>query len=499
MRDVQQSEGRARRWSLSARLLILSSLVTILGFSAVCGSVMLDMRHGEEELARQTSENLATTIDADIGRTIELYDLSLRAVVSGMAMPEITALSKPLRHLVLFDHAATASHFGAIQVFDAKGDLVVDAGTLDPKPENRADEQFFSVHRDDGEAGLFVSRPMLHRGSYAIVLSRRITDAEGGFAGVVVGSIRFTYFHELFDRLRLDRDETISVIRKDGMVLMRTPFDLDMVGKTLSQGPIARRMLVERSGAIWGVGPQDGLSRLYVWRNGGKHLLVVVGKPESNIYGLWQKQAIRIGGVMLALIAFVAAVTLFLAREIGRRARAEDRLEELATTDALTGLRNRRKFDSVLALEWRRAMRQSMPLALLLIDADHFKAFNDTFGHQPGDHALTSIAVCIASSANRAADCAARYGGEEFALLLPGMTAEEACKVAEVIRRKVEQLQEGPARVTISAGVASLTPLVTMPASVLVEAADKALYAAKAAGRNCTVIAPQASHRALVA
>jgi PleD family two-component response regulator len=79
------------------------------------------------------------------------------------------------------------------------------------------------------------------------------------------------------------------------------------------------------------------------------------------------------------------------------------------------------------------------------------------------------------------------------------MTAAEAYKIGEVIRRKVEQLQEGPARVTISAGVASLTPLVTMPASVLVEAADKALYAAKAAGRNCAVIAPQAAHRALVA
>jgi diguanylate cyclase (GGDEF)-like protein len=495
---MRQREGKTRRWPLSAKLLILSSLVTILGFSAVCGTVMLDMRRGEEELARQTSENLATTIEADIGRTIELYDLSLRAVVSGMLLPEVSTLSTSLRHLVLFDHAATASHFGAIQVFDPKGDLVVDAATLEPKPENRSDEQFFRVHRDDGEAGLFVSRPTLHRGAYSIVLSRRITDAEGGFAGVVVGSIRFTYFHELFDRLRLDKDETISVFRKDGMVLMRTPFDLDVIGKNLGQGLLMRRMLVERTGAAWADGPADGLARLYVWRNGGRQLLVVVGKPSSNIYGLWKRQAIRIGGVMLALIGFVAAVTLFLAREIGRRARAEDKLEQLATTDALTGLRNRRKFDSMLALEWRRAVRQSTPLALLLIDADHFKAFNDTFGHQPGDHALMTIASCISSSANRAADCAARYGGEEFALLLPGMTAEEAFNVAETIRGKVERLPDALATLTISVGVASLVPLVTMESSLLVEAADKALYAAKAAGRNRAVIAPPA-HLALVA
>jgi diguanylate cyclase (GGDEF)-like protein len=487
----QHIAGKTRRWPLSAKLLILSSLVTILGFSAVCGTVMLDMRRGEEELARQTSENLATTIDADIGRTIELYDLSLRAVVSGMVLPEITSLSKPMRHLVLFDHAATATHFGAIQVFDAKGDLVIDAATFDPKPENRANEEFFTVHRNDGEAGLFISRPMLHRGAYAIVLSRRITDAEGGFAGVVVGSIRFSYFHEFFDRLRLGRDETISVIRKDGMRLMRTPFDIEMVGQDMSQRQVMRRMLVERGGAIWGINPTDGLAKLYVWRNSGHQLLVVVGKPAINIFGMWKKQAMRIGGIMLGLVCFVAAVTLFLAREIGRRARAEDRLEELATTDALTGLRNRRRLDSVLAVEWRRAIRQSMPLALLLIDADHFKTFNDRFGHQSGDQALVMIAACIAGSAKRAADCAARYGGEEFALLLPGMTAEEARKVAERIRTQVEQLR-GPARLTISIGVASMTPLVTMPSSSLVEAADKALYAAKDAGRNCAVIATPA-------
>src|SRR5260221_13817320 len=110
MRSGNAGTG-GRRWPLSAKLLILSSLVTILGFPAVCGSVMFDMRRGEEALARQTSENLATTIDADIGRTVELYDLSLRAVVSGMTTPEIGQLSKEMRQLILFDHAASSSHF----------------------------------------------------------------------------------------------------------------------------------------------------------------------------------------------------------------------------------------------------------------------------------------------------------------------------------------------------------------------------------------------------
>ena len=92
-----------------------------------------------------------------------------------MVMPEIKDVSKAIRHLILFDHAATAKHFGAIQVFDAKGNLTIDAATLDPAPENRGDEEYFKVHRDQPDAGLFISRPMLHRGAYSIVLSRRIT------------------------------------------------------------------------------------------------------------------------------------------------------------------------------------------------------------------------------------------------------------------------------------------------------------------------------------
>src|SRR5512139_3034353 len=106
-----------RRWRVSAKLLVASSVATVLGFSAICASVMLDMRRGEEQLARQMLENLAAGIDADIGRNIELYDLSLRAVASNMVMPEIKDVSKPVLHLILFDHAATAKHLGAIQVF----------------------------------------------------------------------------------------------------------------------------------------------------------------------------------------------------------------------------------------------------------------------------------------------------------------------------------------------------------------------------------------------
>jgi diguanylate cyclase (GGDEF)-like protein len=473
---------------LSAKTLIISAISTVIGFSAICASVMLDLRRGEEVVAHQSLENLATSIDADISRNIELYDLSLRAVASSMLLPEIDEVSKPIRHLILFDHAATARHFGAIQVYDATGHLKVDSATLDPQAEDRSGEQYFQVHRNNPDVGLHISRPTLYRGTYALVLSRRISAPDGRFLGVVVGSIRFSYFHELFGRLTLAPGDSITVLRHDGTVIMRTPFDLDYIGKNLANVPGVARALSEPSGWYASRGALDEIPRLMVWRDGTKPLVVLAGKPWSEVYRLWRTQAIRIGATMLALIVFVVAATLIAAREMARRTEAEARLEELATTDALTGLKNRRKFDAAIESEWHRAMRHRTPLALLMIDADHFKSYNDNHGHQAGDQMLIGIAICITDSVRRAGDCAVRYGGEEFAVLLPGLAEADALSVAETIRCKVQSWSDETAPATVSVGVASVTPAPNADWTGLVQAADQALYAAKAAGRNRCVV-----------
>lgn len=491
MRFGWRKEAASRPWRLSAKLLMVSSVATVIGFSAICANVLLDMRRGEEALARQTLENLASGIDSDINRNIELYDLSLRAAASNMTLPEIKDLRQPIQHLLLFDRAATAKHFGALQVFDAAGQLTIDASTLDPQPENCGDEEYFQFHRDRPDSGLFISRPMLQRGAYAIMLSRRITGPDGRFLGVVAGSLRYSYFHDLIGRLSLGPDDTITVLRQDRTIIMRRPFDLDIIGQNLAERPNWNPARMN-GGSYSGVGPVDPMPRLYIRGSGAGPLNVVVGKPLDIILSFWLKEATRIAAIMAALILFVLGVTLFLAREIGRRAEAEDKLEELATTDALTGLNNRRKFDTSIDAEWRRATRQQTPVALLMIDADHFKAYNDAFGHQAGDEVLIGIAICISHSARRAGDCAARHGGEEFAVLLPGCLAAEALVVAETIRLKVQQWSD---HTTVSIGVASLTPHAGLEWSELVGAADKALYAAKAGGRNRSVVAtvPQLS------
>jgi diguanylate cyclase (GGDEF)-like protein len=163
-------------------------------------------------------------------------------------------------------------------------------------------------------------------------------------------------------------------------------------------------------------------------------------------------------------------------------------LEKLATRDGLTGLANRRCFDDTLAAEWARALRQSQPISLLMVDVDNFKAYNDANGHLGGDECLKRIATAVASEM-RANDLVARYGGEEFAVILPNQALKGAAIVAERIRRRVEQLQlpSGLAplrKVTVSIGAATAIAGPDNCASELVAIADAALYRAKHLGRN---------------
>lgn len=164
-------------------------------------------------------------------------------------------------------------------------------------------------------------------------------------------------------------------------------------------------------------------------------------------------------------------------------------LKRISAIDGLTGIANRRLFDDSLAREWRRARRGSSSIALMMCDVDHFKRFNDHYGHQAGDDCLRRVATGIAGQFERAADIAARYGGEEFAIIMPETTQDGACHVAEKILQNIRSLNiphvDSPhARVTLSIGIASTIPGVDNPPDDLILAADRALYCAKTEGRD---------------
>jgi len=173
---------------------------------------------------------------------------------------------------------------------------------------------------------------------------------------------------------------------------------------------------------------------------------------------------------------------------------ANKELERLSTTDGLTGLANRRFFDDLSVREWRRCERMKKPMALVMVDVDHFKKYNDTYGHQGGDQCLRAVAAQVARAAPRASDLAARYGGEEFVLVLGETTVDGAKWVANNIRQHVADLNmphsaSSIGHVSVSCGVASLLPLEDMPFDILLKVADEALYKAKEQGRNRVVCA----------
>jgi diguanylate cyclase (GGDEF)-like protein/PAS domain S-box-containing protein len=190
-----------------------------------------------------------------------------------------------------------------------------------------------------------------------------------------------------------------------------------------------------------------------------------------------------------------------ISRDVTQQKNAEAKLTALAILDGLTGLANRRRFDERLQEEWARACREGTSLSLLMVDLDHFKKFNDQYGHPAGDACLQAVAQVLATEARRPADLAVRYGGEEFAMLLPNTDAAGCKLVGERIRRGLQQLSIPHAlnipskRVTVSLGGTAIRLRADGPAesSSLVQMADRALYAAKEGGRDRLIMADRAT------
>lgn len=167
-----------------------------------------------------------------------------------------------------------------------------------------------------------------------------------------------------------------------------------------------------------------------------------------------------------------------------------EQLRQLSVIDGLTGLLNRRRFDEILAEEWLRASREKKPLSLLMIDIDHFKEYNDTYGHLMGDSALRKVAKSLAESTQRHIDRLARYGGEEFVAILPDTDLDGALKVAEKMRQTISRLKtehlgsSTSSTLSVSIGVSSVVPSGNHSQLTLIQQADSALYEAKESGRN---------------
>lgn len=248
------------------------------------------------------------------------------------------------------------------------------------------------------------------------------------------------------------------------------------------------------------------LSRLqFVWGLGSAAVMMLILNLSHVLVGTRDLQLVTIHNFIFFASAMFALVGTFLIERGLRQNYLQSRLlafenhdleesnlrlQYLTAIDGLTQIANRRSLDMTLTTEWQRALRKREPLGVVMIDVDHFKLFNDTYGHQAGDECLRGVAAALKDFARRPGDLAARYGGEEFVLVLTNATAQQARLVAQRVRDKILELaiphqRSSHGSVTASFGVASMVPSQSHGGpEVLLLAADQALYRAKHAGRN---------------
>jgi len=483
---------------LFPNVIIYCGIIVALVMLCLCSLVLYQSRQDAFLHSRETSMNVALIAERDIIRNFEIYALSLQAAVDSLQQPAIRVLPRHLQRALLFDRAVAAQYPGAMLVLDAAGNIVIDEQQEDaPRQGNFADREYFTVQRDNPSAGLYISHPFpsrLRNGELTIALTRRISNPDGSFAGIVLVGLSLQYFRDLFGGLSLGPGGAISLTLTDGTLLMRQPFDASSIGVSMKSTANFAKFSAAEHGSFIGTAAIDGVRRLYVFdRLAGLPMILNIGVAEDDIYAAWKRRTRVIGSLMLVFgLAFVGLSMLF-ASQFRQRARAESELRRLARTDGLTGLLNRRTLDEILNLEWLRAQRSLQTLSVLFIDIDHFKAYNDGYGHQTGDDTLIAVGCRINENLLRPADLAARYGGEEFVVVLPNMSQESAVRLAESIRESVGEMAlphsaSEHARVTVSIGVASCAPGDFAEVSALLKAADEALYRAKSEGRNRVVV-----------
>ena len=473
--------------------------ILLLGVCATCGTLLVDAHRQARRDAGRSVDNVAAALGFDLFRNVELLDLSIKAVVEGWSNDEVRALKPSLRRQVLFDHSAAARHFGPILVLDRYGSLLETSDASAPTAGSYADRKEFQAHAADATLGLFISKPFRDGpdGLWSLAFSRRLSDPDGSFAGIVTGTLRLSYLQDAYGRMQLGKDALMTLYGLDGTLLAREPRADSKLGTVVLTADAMAQLRHGQSPSddtFEATSPIDGITRVFgSSRVGTLPLIQYAAVSDEEVYAAFRTRAAEIGILLAALSTGIALLLVVAKREIDHRMAAESRLHELATTDDLTGLMNRRAFKAVLDRERRAGDGRQGSVGLLMIDVDHFKSFNDTYGHGAGDLALCRIAAAIASAASRHGGLASRYGGEEFAVVLPAPQGARPSEAAEDIRKAVTDLREPHAGsafkiVTITVGASSIALGDPRPNATLLNAADQELYRAKALGRNrsCT-------------
>jgi diguanylate cyclase (GGDEF)-like protein len=456
--------------------------------------------------------NLAQTLSSQAQASIKQADTVLFSLVEHLETDGMGHDQLPRLQRLLTSQRNELAQIHGLFIYDEKGEWIVNSSGIIPPNANNSDREYFIFHREHPERGPHIGPSIKSRstGEWVMSVSRRINHPDGSFAGVVLATLYLDHFLQLYNSIDIGSNGVINLISADARIVVRRPFNEAEVGTNVANGPLFTQLLPKGSSGTATVKSYvDGVERVVGFRRVNDYpLIIFAALNKDEVLASWRKESLLSAAIVSLLLGILGMLGYRLIRLMKQQNHiqnellgAQDKLIEanrtlelLALEDALTGLANRRQFDLFIQAEMGRAKRSQGNLALLMIDVDHFKRFNDQYGHLAGDECLRTISSIIRENIKRPGDLAARYGGEEFAVVLPGTDYVGAFLVAEKIRRAVQQAgiehsESTEGTVTVSLGVSACNPTSQESPDDLIDASDKALYVAKASGRNMSVIA----------
>jgi len=478
--DVAQRLGLV--WMVGALLVLYWGLFAVL--LSVQHKRLLDQATRDLRLVNTAVAHHAASLFRHVETDVRIVDLWLRA------HPDTDPLADPAFDALVSEMGRASRGLIELRLLDRDGRAFPLPGNAGRSPTLVADRDYFRVHLDpQAPRQLFVGTPVESRVTreWSLPLSWPLEGGNGRFLAVTA-VVRVERLLEIHDRLRYRPDGTIALVRRDGVLLSRTPFDPRLMGRDVRQQQHFNEDVIAGNGSF----TSKGLMTDHVPRMGTYERLedvpvtVVVARGTDEVFETFVLRRNVALAASLVLTLGIVAFTAFLHRSQRALRHAQVELQRLATIDDLTGTQNRRAFTRLAEREFLRARRFARPLTVLALDVDHFKNVNDRLGHAVGDRVLKSCCQRW-ERLLREQDVLGRLGGEEFCVLLTETPASEALVVAERLRAAVSSgaLTDG-VRITVSIGLASVEPADEVWADTL-ERADQALYAAKRAGRNQVV------------
>ncbi|WP_075256602.1 sensor domain-containing diguanylate cyclase [Herbaspirillum camelliae] len=486
---------------------------------AVCVVIVLleawgSMQDREIQLLEsgRSTANMALALSQHANQTFDEVDIVLRTAREHFRKDGNTPEGLERTHQFLVENVSSVPQLAGLYIYDETGRSIATSLPLSDTTITNQERDYFVYHQQHRSGIPHIGSPIRSKatGQWLLTISRRIDKMDGSFGGVLLGTIDIGFLERFYAKFNIGKMGVILFGLSDGTILYRRPLLDDSIGKSLANSHFYQQYVTKTAANTVEIRSiQDNVVRISSFQHVENYpLFVTVALSKQEMLERWTRRTwLRgIGIALLLLILSYVGVKMVKQVSLREAAQAEateakqqlekmyQTLEEQSQRDGLTGVFNRRYFDQAISTELSRFHRLGGSLILIMIDVDHFKKYNDTYGHAAGDTCLQKVASAIESVTQRPSDIVARYGGEEFVAILPTAGQDGGIAVANQMLTAVRNLDlahsKSPVgKVRISVGIASLigNPGHLVSPRELIETADGALYTAKEQGRDQAV------------